>query len=83
MQPGSLSQASDRRFARSAAPNQTLPNFFGTLIALLTLSFPLALISQPTRSSPSHDVTAQSARDHSPTNLHHQPLAKVPAAQPD
>ncbi|MBC7517179.1 MAG: hypothetical protein H7237_12280 [Alkalinema sp. FL-bin-369] len=46
MQPGSLPQSSNRSVSVNLDNRSTLSDFFGTLIALLTLSFPLLLISQ-------------------------------------
>ena len=46
MQPGSLHQSSNRSVSVNLDNRSTLSDFFGTLIALLTLSFPLLLISQ-------------------------------------
>ena len=46
MQPGSLPQSSNRSVSVNLDNRSTLSDFFGTLIALLTLLFPLLLISQ-------------------------------------
>jgi hypothetical protein len=51
MQPGSLTPSSSTKLYSSAPPGMS--NFFGTLIAILTIALPIILISQNSTLAPS------------------------------